>query len=45
VIRLLWDFTDEMFLQGHEPELTDEDERLEEMNTATTEWWDKMQKG
>ena len=42
-IRLLRDFEDEMFLQAHEPELIDEDERLERMNLATKEWWDKLQ--
>ena len=42
-IRLLRDFDDQMFLQAHEPELIDEDERLEEMDVATKEWWDKMQ--
>ena len=36
-IRLLWDFDDEMFLQVHEPGLTDEDERLEWMDMATKE--------
>ncbi|KAF9778435.1 hypothetical protein BJ322DRAFT_1014701 [Thelephora terrestris] len=29
-------------LYVHEPKLTDEDERLERMDVATTEWWDKM---
>ena len=42
-IRLLRDFDDGMFLQAHEPELIDEDERLEELNVTTEEWWDKMQ--
>jgi len=42
-IRLLRDFDDGMFLQAHEPELIDEDERLEQMNTATNEWWDRLQ--
>ena len=42
-IRLLRDFDDAMFLQVHEPELIDEDERLEEMDTTTKEWWGKMQ--
>lgn len=44
-IRLLRDFNDEMFLQVHEPELIDEDERLEAMDTATKEWWERMQRG
>ena len=42
-IRFLRDFDDEMFLQAHELELTDEDERLEGMNMTTKEWWEKMQ--
>ena len=32
-----------MFLQAHDPELTDEDERLDHMDMATKEWWDNMQ--
>jgi hypothetical protein len=40
---LLRDFDDEMFLQAHEPELIDEDERLERMDLATKVWWDRMQ--
>ena len=43
MIRLLWDFDDGMFLQAHEPELTNEDERLERMDMATKEWWNRMQ--
>ena len=31
-----------MFLQAHEPELTDEDERLERMDVATKEWWNRI---
>ena len=42
-IRLLRDFDDEMFLQAHDPKLTDEDERLDQMDVATKEWWDSMQ--
>ena len=42
-IRLLQDFDDEMFLQAHEPELIEEDERLEWMDLATKAWWDRMQ--
>ena len=30
--RLLWDIDKEMFLQAREPELIDEDERLEDMS-------------
>jgi hypothetical protein len=40
---LLRDFEDEIFLQVHEPELTDQDERREQMDVATKQWWDKMQ--
>lgn len=33
-----------MFLQAHGPRLTDEDERLDQMEAmATKEWWDEMQ--
>ena len=32
-----------MFLQAHKPELIDEDERLEEMDRVTKEWWDRLQ--
>ena len=42
-IRLLRDFDDEMFLQAHELELIDEDERLERMDLVTKEWWDRVQ--
>jgi hypothetical protein len=42
-IRLLRDFEDKIFLQVHEPELTDQDERQEQMDVATKQWWDKMQ--
>jgi len=42
-IRLLRDFNDEMFLQAHEPELIDEDERLDQMDIITMKWWDRMQ--
>jgi hypothetical protein len=31
-----------MFLQCHEDELIEEDERLEEMNTVTRDWWERM---
>jgi hypothetical protein len=44
-IRLLRDFDDDMFLQGHEPELIEEDERLEKFDEVTGEWWKKMQAG
>ena len=41
-IRLLRDFDDKMFLQGHVPELLEEDERLGELDDVTREWWTKM---
>ena len=41
-LRLLRDFDDEMFLQCHEGELIEEDERLEAMNTVTKDWWGRM---
>ena len=41
-IRLLREFDDDTFLQGHEPELTEEDERLERLDEVTGEWWKKM---
>ena len=42
-IRLLREFDDETFLQGHEPELVDEDDRLKQLDLVTGEWWTKMQ--
>ena len=42
-IRLLREFDDDMLLQGHEPELIDEDDRLEQLDEVTGEWWSKMQ--
>ena len=41
-IRLLRDFDDATFLQGHVAELLEEDERLEELDISTKEWWTKM---
>ena len=40
---MLRDFNDDMFLQGHEPELI-EDDRLELLD-VTGEWWMKMSEG
>ena len=31
-----------MFLQGHEPELIEEDDKLELLDVVTGEWWTKM---
>lgn len=41
-IRLLREFDDETFLQGHEPELIDEDDRLEGLDDITGKWWAEM---
>ena len=41
-IRLLRDFDDETFLQGHVPELLEEDERLEELDIITRKWWARI---
>jgi len=41
-LRLLRDFDDDMFLQCHEGELMEEDERLERLNTVTKMWWERM---
>ncbi|KAF9781548.1 PIF1-like helicase-domain-containing protein [Thelephora terrestris] len=41
-IRLLRDFDDSTFLQGHVPELLEEDERLGGLDVMTREWWAKM---
>ena len=41
-IRLLRDFDDDMFLQCHEVELIEEDERLEKLNVAMKRWWERM---
>ncbi|KAI9069505.1 hypothetical protein FKP32DRAFT_1555493, partial [Trametes sanguinea] len=41
-IRILRDFDDEVFLQSHDPDLLSEDERLEELNRVTLQWWMRM---
>ena len=41
-IRLLRDFDDGTFLQGHVPELLEEDERLGELDVITKAWWAKI---
>lgn len=41
-IRLLRDFDDSTFLQGHVPELLEEDDRLGGLDVVTREWWAKM---
>jgi len=40
---LLREFDDDTFLQGHEPELIEEDERLEKLDEITGKWWAEMQ--
>ncbi|PSS32096.1 hypothetical protein PHLCEN_2v2137 [Hermanssonia centrifuga] len=41
-IRLLRDFDPGMFMQSHEPELALEDERLEDLDRITKQWWIAM---
>jgi hypothetical protein len=43
MIQLLRDFDNETFLQGHELELIEEDDRLEGLNQVTRKWWMKLQ--
>ena len=44
-IRLLRDFDERLFLQSHDLDLMDEDDRLEELNQLTLQWWRKMGRG
>ena len=41
-IRLLREFNDEIFLEAHEPELVLEDERLDDLDHTTKDWWQKI---
>ncbi|KAI9061023.1 hypothetical protein FKP32DRAFT_1539277, partial [Trametes sanguinea] len=41
-IRLLRDFDDGMFMQNHEQDLLDEDDRLDDCNEATKIWWQSI---
>ena len=41
-LRLLRDFDDRIFMQCHEMELVEEDERLEKIDATTREWWERM---
>ncbi|TFK78128.1 hypothetical protein K466DRAFT_463427, partial [Polyporus arcularius HHB13444] len=41
-IRLLRDFDDRVLLQEHDPDLLQEDERLERLNEITRRWWEEM---
>jgi len=42
MIRLLWEFDDDIFLEAHEPELMLEDERLDDLDGTTKLWWQRM---
>jgi hypothetical protein len=44
-IRLLRDFDPQIFLQPHNTALLAEDDRLEQRNTLTKDWWTKMGRG
>jgi hypothetical protein len=44
-IRLLRDFDERLFMQLHDLDLMDEDDRLEELNQLTLQWWRKMGRG
>ena len=41
-IRLLRDFKDDLFRASHDPALTAEDERLENLNKSTKEWYQRL---
>jgi hypothetical protein len=41
-IRLLRDFNEDIFMQPHNPALTQEDERLETLHETTKRWWETM---
>ena len=41
-IRLLRDFDSKLFIQWHDPSLMMEDDRLEELNSLTLQWWRQM---
>jgi hypothetical protein len=43
-IRLLRDFEDKLFHKAHQPELLTENDRLEELNKKTLEWWRQMRR-
>ena len=44
-IRLFQDFDERLFLQLHDLDLMDEDDRLEELNQLTLQWWWGMGRG
>jgi hypothetical protein len=41
-VRLLRDFDDEIFLTQHDPCLSQEDDRLQDLNDKTKIWWSQM---
>ena len=41
-IHLLREFDDQLFLKGHQAELLEENDGLEELNTKTLAWWKEM---
>ena len=41
-IRLLRDFDDRILQQTHDPDLLEEDKRLERLNETTKQWWEHM---
>ena len=41
-IRLLQDFNKDLFMQCHDMALMEEDDRLEELNQITLNWWRRM---
>jgi len=41
-IRLLRDFDDAVFMQSHDADLLEEDDRLERLNEQTKKWWEEM---
>ena len=44
-IRLLRDFDEDVFLQRHDADLLEEDQRLEALDEQTKEWWRQMGRG
>ncbi|KAF9471634.1 hypothetical protein BDN70DRAFT_869107 [Pholiota conissans] len=41
-IQLLRDFDDELFKTAHDPQLLQEDDRLERLNSITKEWYKRV---
>ena len=44
-IRLLRDFEDAVFMMRHDPELQQQDDRLEKLDQNTKLWWTQMKNG